>query len=1004
MTSGTFGLFRFLANKRYRRHALLLRSLSGAMVLVLFMIAIAVAADGEATKLERPVSVKANLLDGQALRGQIESVTADGFVITDPNGEVHPIAWRDLQTSSLYELYPQVHDTRTAATWLALGRLLLAREHGERFATIALNRAKVLGDDEVKEQVAAVLADYQAKKEAEAKAAEEARRREDGRFFSSERIKPEQPPRVRFTPIDGEQQQGWVWSYDREGFELGDTFVRPAAEPKAEEDAQPVLQNTFAWQDLPPDEAWGILSQLLRDRPAESWFNAGSALLHQGADDQAERAFAVARRTDRGIADRVDALKQQVERQRAELAARRRKHNDAQQKIALTYERAKLWEPLPIEIGLGEDIEPITGDLVAFDGTNLYLAAKAGEDSQQAVPWTSLPGKSASGLLDQLIDERNAGGWFRAGRLLLTLPGGEEPAKDALIRAYNLDRKLKEPIQVVWRDHRQRLMEMAKADGATPGRANGDGGKANASGPEADGEPARVAIGAGTLREGDARENAAEGDVAFITDFDCGLQHPVKRLGPSHFVIDLPGGRQQNGFFLFKLDGVAGKTVQIDFRNAPLRKWGTLNPVFTYADDLSDPANFQATRSTKTRLSAQGIPIPVAEDAGDSEDAASGGRGWHYLSTVWKEGNNLALIHRFPADAGKSVYIAMKYPYTPQLCDVYMSRLEEREKKAREAGRDPGFKVYRVGQSKGGRTLWLAAISNNLDSKEAKDRPCILLYAREHGDEHDSTWPVQGAAEFLLANTDEARRLRNQFVFLIAPMVDPDGAAKNVYENMIHTFREGEESIESKAWAGFFHQWMLDGYRLDLVLNLHNVESGEGPHVFPAQFEPDDDRAKAARLYNAHLADQLKPFGYSFRTGTGNEGISRFRLGGHLHRYYAALHQPYEVNSQASERHLDLYDLKVIGPLMVRSAAQYFTDRNSYDIQRETLAHRTVWKQRIDRYAGFFDHKTIFGLERWCLVMPQFEQDWIKTCYPRRYGKLASDTTNRDQIIHNMER
>jgi hypothetical protein len=40
-----------------------------------------------------------------------------------------------------------------------------------------------------------------------------------------------------------------------------------------------------------------------------------------------------------------------------------------------------------------------------------------------------------------------------------------------------------------------------------------------------------------------ARTNAYKGDIKFITNFGYGqqgLQHPVKRVGPAHFVIDLP--------------------------------------------------------------------------------------------------------------------------------------------------------------------------------------------------------------------------------------------------------------------------------------------------------------------------------------------------------------------------------------------------------------------------------------------------------------------------------
>lgn len=943
--------------------------------------------DDEVSKpLDTPVSISVNTIDGNVLRGKITAIEKDGFLLVPVEGKPQAVEWDALSTRSLYSTFQKVHDPRDPEALVRLGGKLLWREDGKSLATTTLDRAKALGDDKIDEAVDQLIEDHEKAAAAKAEKAEKARREKAGRFFSDERIKLEQPMRLAFVDNDRQRVNGWMHSYDRHGFLLTEAAKAPPRPEKKE-----AVENTHQWTDIPDSQVVPALRRLLQGKPAESWFNAGSILIWRDLDEQAEQLFSSARRMDQTLEARIDELKDRVAKHRADRKKQLAERREANQKITLTYERVTLIEPIEIDFGSGANA--VEGDLVAFDVSNIYLADDKAETKERHVPWASLRASDATELLGNLIDEKNAGGWFRAGRLLLSIPDGERQAKVALERAYKLDEKLKEPIQVVWRDYSER-MAAAKKVGKTSGGA----------------VPTRVAIGSGTLREGDARENTQDGEVAFITDFDCGLQHPVKRLGASHFVIDLPKGRQTNGFFLFRLKGVAGKTVQIDFRNAPLNKWGTLNPVFTYADDLNDPDNFIVTISRKTRLSAQGIPIPIHESDGD-EDVPSG---WHYLSTVWKEGNNLALIHKFPADAGDSVYIAMKYPYTPKLSDVYMKALKEQEEKARKAGQDPEFAVYEVGKSKEARPLWALQVGKgleriDLESKDielgdrSKKRPCVVLYAREHGDEHDSSWPVQGAIEFLLADTREARKLREDNVFLLIPMIDPDGAANNLYEDMIRSFREGKETTESIAWAQFFHQWMRAGNRLDLVLNLHNVESGEGPHVFPAQFEPDEKRNAAAKLYNDHLARELKQSGYSFRTGTHSHGVSRFRLGGHLHHYYYSLHQPYEVNSQAAERHLDLYDLKAIGPLMVRASTKYFRDDNSESVQSQTTTSQRLWARRIGRYELHFQHKTLFGLEFWCRFMPELEREWQRTKYPRRFNSLNDNLSRGNDIPDALE-
>src|SRR5690606_4270868 len=84
--------------------------------------------------------------------------------------------------------------------------------------------------------------------------------------------------------------------------------------------------------------------------------------------------------------------------------------------------------------------------------------------------------------------------------------------------------------------------------------------------------------------------------VRWVADFECALQHKPKQLSPTRFEVNLPADRQNNGYFLIKLENVKDRTVQIEFvsRRAE-RNWGTLNPVYSYSDDLGDPANYHMT-------------------------------------------------------------------------------------------------------------------------------------------------------------------------------------------------------------------------------------------------------------------------------------------------------------------------------------------------------------------------------------------------------------------------
>lgn len=56
-----------------------------------------------------------------------------------------------------------------------------------------------------------------------------------------------------------------------------------------------------------------------------------------------------------------------------------------------------------------------------------------------------------------------------------------------------------------------------------------------------------------------------------------------------------------------------------------------------------------------------------------------------------------------------------------------------------------------------------------------KSKKGILVTARVHPGEPQSSFAAEGFMTFLLSNEDEAKQLRRNFVFYIVPMLNPDG-------------------------------------------------------------------------------------------------------------------------------------------------------------------------------------------------------------------------------------
>jgi len=125
------------------------------------------------------------------------------------------------------------------------------------------------------------------------------------------------------------------------------------------------------------------------------------------------------------------------------------------------------------------------------------------------------------------------------------------------------------------------------------------------------------------------------------------------------------------------------------------------------------------------------------------------------------------------------------------------------------------------------------------------DKKVIWLMCRQHAWESGSSWVCDGAIRFLLSDDSNARRIRDENIFKIFPMADPDGVAagmvrfnKNGFDlNRNWDTMDPKMMPEITAQRKTMLDWADSGHRFDLFLSLHNTESGEyleGPAQYKA--------------------------------------------------------------------------------------------------------------------------------------------------------------------------
>ena len=456
-----------------------------------------------------------------------------------------------------------------------------------------------------------------------------------------------------------------------------------------------------------------------------------------------------------------------------------------------------------------------------------------------------------------------------------------------------------------------------------------------------------------------------ESPIRIVTGFEGSPATKVTKISNTHWVINVedPSWKRPH-FFLFRVEGAAGRTVAFEFPNREgaeidndmKRAWSPLNPVYSYATSLDDLAAFSSVPMTSVAYhkapNGSGLPNTSGqswqfiENAGWQKLRESKwhlliqGRWWQLIrgTEVLKEAYSFS--QRFDKDA----YVCMRYPYTPGYNQRYLDSLTNSPRG--EAAGNPAVRVITVGTSEKGRPLQVVKIGEGGAVEEGR-KPCVLVFAREYGDEQDSSWAAQGAIEFLISDAPEARQIRDKFTFLVIPVLDPDGAAIGVWEHIILSFLAWRKRTpESVAYSEFFKAWVDKGNPLQLVLNVHNLEGGEGRNlmiVVPAT----QHREYSLVFYNRFLRPLAEA--ERFRTGGPWNG-SGYPLGNWLSDSFGTVHMSFEVNAREFERYLTIADLRQIGKLLVLASSRYLSSQEAESLLASVDAIRRDHAARWQKY------------------------------------------------------
>lgn len=121
-------------------------------------------------------------------------------------------------------------------------------------------------------------------------------------------------------------------------------------------------------------------------------------------------------------------------------------------------------------------------------------------------------------------------------------------------------------------------------------------------------------------------------------------------------------------------------------------------------------------------------------------------------------------------------YFAHCYPFT------YSDMLDHLSQISADPVRSQCFKCRTLCHTIAGNPVPLVTITSSSASlEESKLKRAVVVTARVHPGETNSSWMMKGLIDYLTGNSADAKLLRDMFVFKIVPMLNPDGVVIGNY-------------------------------------------------------------------------------------------------------------------------------------------------------------------------------------------------------------------------------
>ena len=187
----------------------------------------------------------------------------------------------------------------------------------------------------------------------------------------------------------------------------------------------------------------------------------------------------------------------------------------------------------------------------------------------------------------------------------------------------------------------------------------------------------------------------------------------------------------------------------------------------------------------------------------------------------------------------------------------------------------------------GNRCEYITITSKEKDpnSEKSKAKRGVLISARVHPGESNASWMMKGVIEFLVSNTAEAQSLRENFVFKIIPMLNPDGVINGNYrcslagQDLNRRWKVPQRYLHPVNWHAkrMLREFMKER-EIVLVCDLHGHSRRKNIFMYGNNYENRPHKTRVFPFIMSKLMDFFS-FEYSrFSVHKSKESTARVTL------------------------------------------------------------------------------------------------------------------------------